>query len=540
MKSSFCRIGKRAGRALSAETGQSLVLALIVVLALTVSVAGLITYVTSNETSFNRDRDATRALAIAEAGIQNASSVISQYDDATDVCVYAGGSCAAGRVPPSGATSYNTDGGSGSWYAEKTQASGTNVKAVWAITATAKSPDGRVTRTVTANIGALPPQTVTLPIFGYALYVGGSGSPPTGTVCGNNDSVNNTYVGGSFTATGNFWVGNNLCLSGGSKISLNSDNNYTLYTGGGVKVTGSSAVADSVKRLKSATVVGGCYDNTGPVTCSNTSRSNVFAMPPPAGYNVGSTFQQASQKPPIDWTVYTAANWQSWASPGTCSGTPPHFEETTDNYSSPVPSNTIKLDQNDYNCTFVDSATNFVGSLAYSSSTNQLTISGKLFINGNLDMTSTPGFKYIGNGTIYVNGVVTNKNDVCGYPTTPTSTNCDASAGTWNQSQANIEIVAMNAGNCPQTQTTPCTATGWNVNGSGEYDGIAFVRGAITGTGNGSTTNFKGPVITDFVNQINGGGGLYYPSDPPAGSEGVTQIPQPWALIPGSWIQQTN
>ena len=42
------------------------------------------------------------------------------------------------------------------------------------------------------------------------------------------------------------------------------------------------------------------------------------------------------------------------------------------------------------------------------------------------------------------------------------------------------------------------------------------------------------------LNQINGGGGLYYPSDPPAGSEGQTQVPQPWTLIPGSWIQHTN
>ena len=44
---------------LSPESGQSLVLALVVVLALTVSTAGLVTYLTSNEGSFSRDRDAT-------------------------------------------------------------------------------------------------------------------------------------------------------------------------------------------------------------------------------------------------------------------------------------------------------------------------------------------------------------------------------------------------------------------------------------------------------------------------------------------------
>jgi hypothetical protein len=204
-----------------------------------------------------------------------------------------------------------------------------------------------------------------------------------------------------------------------------------------------------------------------------------------------------------------------------------------------VPSNNISIDSNTYSCTFADSAGNFVGSLAYSTATSQLTINGKIFINGNLTMTSNPGFKYIGNGTIYVNGTVTNRNDVCAYPTTTTSTSCNTSAGTWDQNQANIEIVAMNVGNCAQSVTN-CTATGWTVSGSGEYDGIAFVRGAVVGTGNGSTTNFKGPVITDYVDKINGGGGLYYPSAPPSGSEGVTQTPQPWSLIPGTWRQLTN
>ena len=179
VKSKIRGAGKGALVTLSAETGQSLVLALVVVLAVSVSAAGLVAYTTSNDTSFNRDRDATRATAIAEAGVQNAMSIISQYDAATSTCVYSASTCPSGRLPVSGTTSYNADGGTGSWYATKTQVStGPNVYAIWRITATATSPDGRVLRTVEANTHALPPLTVVLPIFNYALYVGGSGAAP--------------------------------------------------------------------------------------------------------------------------------------------------------------------------------------------------------------------------------------------------------------------------------------------------------------------------------------------------------------------------
>lgn len=544
MKSRICGIGLRIVRE---ESGQSLLLALIVVMALTISTAGLITFMQSNESSFGRDRSSTRALSVAEAGIQNASSIISQYDDATDVAVGTRlppgtawnayterGGAATGTCSSSGAPSAA---GEGCWSATKTTASGTNQKATWLITAISKSAVGGVTRKVEAKIGALPPLTVTLPIFGYALYVGGSGSPPTGTVCANNDSVNNTYIGGGFTATGNFWVGNNLCLSGNNSITLPSDNYYTLYVGGGIKVQGSAKIADPGPpplKLKSATVVNGCNDNSGSVSCSTTNRSQTYAYT----YNQGSSFTQASLKPPIDWTVWTAANWNSSIA---CSGLSSNnvFEKSSESYTNPVPTRTLTLDNGGtaYLCYFSDSAGNFVGSIAYTTGASSiLTISGKVFMNANLDLTSN--IRYQGNGTLYVNGTVNDKQAVCGYPTTPGGTAC---AGSWDQRLANIEIVAMNAGNCASTQTTPCTATGWSVTGNGEFDGIAFVRGALTGTGNGgSTANFKGPVLTDFVDKLNGGGGLYFPSDPPTGSEGVTQTPQPWALIPGTWRQLTN
>jgi hypothetical protein len=528
VKSRICGIGKRIVARLSPETGQSLVLALIMVLALTVSTAGLITYLTSNEGSFSRDRSATRALGVAEAGIQNAISVLSEYDKTLDLPQ-------GTHLPATGSTSYTVDGGTGSWSAVKTQLhDASHQYDIWAITSTGKSADGTVTRTVTEDARASPTVTPALPIYNYALYVGGSGGIPTWNNCLSGDTVNNSFVGGSFTATGNLWIGNNLCFSGGAKITLPATNTYTLYTTGALQTGGSSGVGDSVDKLKLATIVGGCYTSgSRSVACDNTSKSNVYSVT----YNFGNPGAvQTSAKPPIDFNVWTDSNWKA----PTCTGNPPTFEAAGDNAASPVPVNNVTIDSNTYSCSFVDGAGNFLGSLAYDNGTKQLTINGEVFVNGNLQLVSNPGFHYIGNGTLYVNGTVTSKNDVCGDPTTETSTFCNTSAGTWDQTRADMEIVAMNVGNCPSTQTAPCTAIGWTVNGSGEYDGIAFVRGAVTATGNGSTTDFKGPVITDFVDKINGGGGLYYPTQPPADSPGGVQHGSTWQVAPGTWRQLTN
>src|SRR5205823_12865008 len=117
----------------------------------------------------------------------------------------------------------SVDAGTGSWWAKKTQQShgSAGSYAKWQITATAKSPDGRVSRTVQESARALPPIQSILPLLNYALYVGGCSQncPPfnVNNLCKNGDITDNTSVGGSFTATGNFWVGNSLCLSGGAK-----------------------------------------------------------------------------------------------------------------------------------------------------------------------------------------------------------------------------------------------------------------------------------------------------------------------------------
>jgi len=63
------------------ECGQSLVLAMIVMSALTISIGALVSFTTGNEAQFSRDRDSARAFHVAEAGVNNALSIIVNNDD---------------------------------------------------------------------------------------------------------------------------------------------------------------------------------------------------------------------------------------------------------------------------------------------------------------------------------------------------------------------------------------------------------------------------------------------------------------------------
>lgn len=525
------------------EAGQSLVLALVVLGALTVGTAGIITFMTSNEKSFTESIDANRALSAAEAGLQNGISVITQYDSSFNK--------ADGTVISP--TSFTTSGGSGTWWAVKEPSTsftcntlgnqGTYEVATWAVSAIGTSPDGSVSRNVQERVQANP--TCQPSLYNYALYVQGGGGG-----C--------TSIGGSGSVDGNIWIGNNLCLSGNTDLLPPTDKTYTLYVNGYLQTGKPHPAAGSLsQRFLIADIHGGCEKQSGAgVSCSDYTNSNVFAYtgcgnPTDCGYN--SNAQTGIKPSGTTLTdVYTAANWLA----PTCTGTPPTFESSAT--PSANPSNTVTIDQNTYDCTFTDGSNNFVGHIAYDSTTNTLTASGEIFIDGNLSLTnshgSAGGFSYKidptywpnsatgnnGGATIYVNGTVTSKTDVCGPSdsttgSTPNGNSC--TNGPWTPlTRGALEFVAMNVGSYNSTtQTWNPSSTGWTLNGNGELDANVWVDGAINATGSGgNSNNIFGSVIVDS-GSINGGGGLEYPVPPP--STAPTNPAEAWQITPSSWRQ---
>ena len=171
--------------------------------------------------------------------------------------------------------------------------------------------------------------------------------------------------------------------------------------------------------------------------------------------------------------------------------------------------------------------------MAYNTATSTLTISGTIFIDGNLTIGSSSSFKYKGSGVIYVDGTVTTGGTVCGPGRTPSGNTC---SGTWNTDPATgggvLEIVAINA---LGTGGPPITSTGWTNGANGQLDVDAFVNGKYDTTGGGTVS---GSVISDYAD-LKGGGGLYVPAPPPDNAPGVntTVYPSTWSLKPSTWQQ---
>src|SRR6476619_1213946 len=127
-------VGVRAR--LSDESGLALVLALVVVAALSVATASLIVLVTSSQTAVGRDRQEERAFNIAEAGLNEAVSYLSTQNTLS--------------ISSVAATAYSLDGGSGSWWATKTGS--TSTVDTWTFYAQATS--GSTKRKVSVQLAA--------------------------------------------------------------------------------------------------------------------------------------------------------------------------------------------------------------------------------------------------------------------------------------------------------------------------------------------------------------------------------------------------
>jgi hypothetical protein len=195
---------------------------------------------------------------------------------------------------------------------------------------------------------------------------------------------------------------------------------------------------------------------------------------------------------------------------------------------------------NSFDCRYYDSSGNLVGQLKWAfpsscgaapaSGTADLTISGTVFIDGNLSFSGCDYAVYQGRGTIYVNGTVNFANGakVCAKPISGSPCN-----GNYDQSQNLLELVALNAGN---------QASGFTMSGGTTYEGVAFTNGVFN-EGNGAVLN--GPVIADRAT-MSGNAQLRTTVNPPSGSPGAattttttTQGPDQvsWSGVAGSWQQ---
>ena len=463
----------------------ALVLALVVMGTFSIMIASVAMFMTSNERASARDRDTARALDTAEAGLNNALSVLSQQDSS--------GSQAVGSTLAS--TSFSIDGGSGTYSATKTGA------LEWTISATGTSPNSAVTRKLELKLdGSQSTQTTQQsPVYGYGFFVDATSG------C--------TTIAGNTPVQVSVFVRNDLCLTGNASITDPgvAGNTLTIYVGGKYTATANPSVAASAKKVKSFTAVGGCQRQNSNVICSNSASSKVYG-------NTYSSTPVAATKPTADTSgVYASGNWSA---PVCSVGSFTFDNDTSKNGSLGLVDLLQGNTRPSFDCTVWNQAgTTQIGRLAWDKTNKVLTISGTIFIDGGLNFSGQSQARYTGFGTIYANGQVTTAGQaaLCGPPAVPNGSSC---TGNWDPAQGALEIAALN---------------GWPMSGQSEFNVIAYVNGAFSATGNAVVT---GPVIADSAT-LSGNGKFASVTTAPPGAPGAasTTTTTTWRALQGSWRQ---
>jgi Tfp pilus assembly protein PilX len=485
MRERLTSVRSRIALRLQDERGIALVLALVVMGTLSITIASVAMFTTSNEQHSARDRDVARALNTAEAGLNNALAVLTQQDST--------GTQPIGSTLAS--TSFTIDGGSGTYSATK------NSGLEWTISASGTSPNGRVTRNLELKLdGTQSTQTTAQsPVYGYGFFV--------------NATTGCTTIAGNSPVQVSVFVRNDLCLTGNAAISEPgiTSNTLTVYVGGKYTATSNPFVGGSTQKIKTFTAVGGCQRQNANVICSTSAQSKVYS-------NAYSSTPSAVTKPTADSAaVYASGNWMN---PVCSVGSFTFDGDTTLNASL----GSVDLLQSNarpsFDCTVWNpSGTTQIGRLAWNVTTKVLTISGTILIDGGLSFSGQSSATYTGYGSIYANGLVTTNGQaaICGPPAVPSGSSC---TGNWLPALGALTIVALN---------------GWSMSGQSEFNVIAYVNGAFSATGGAVVT---GPAITDTAT-LSGNGKFATVTTVPPGTPGAgsSVTSTTWKVLPGSWRQ---
>jgi len=495
------------------ESGQSLVLAFIVMCALSITVGGVISYTTSNESQFGRDRQLDRAFHIAEAGLNNGIEVVEKVDPKNLLPT-------GNPYPSTGTYSVVLDGGTGTYYVQKyaatspecTTHAGSAPNACWVVIATGNSPDGKILKELRESIYW---RTVTVPVddvYGYGLFVD---NPPGAGDC----------VDTHGTATldiDNVWINGDFCPAGNAGFEPTADSVGSVYIGGTYEGRNNTGIGTSSKYYSTVNIAGGCTVQGKLNNCD--ASANIYSRDSAPGA-AGS----ALKKPDIAIAGAALYNSADWTNP-TCSpaGTLSPFDRTAGANQS---MGTVTLFSGpSYDCSVVDN-NGVTHRLAWNQTTQTLSVLNGVYIDGNVNFPNGAAIYSYGNfgdgtksnGTIYVNGVMNGSSNVsvCGPGTNPASPNYGCPIR-WIPNSGNLGFAVVN----------PLAAsTGFSMTGQGELDITVIVNQGYADTG---STVIAGPVLADRAT-VGGNGGFVVPNNPPGGTPTDVTTEAAWVVQPGAW-----
>jgi Tfp pilus assembly protein PilX len=352
------------------ERGIALVMAIGTMMTFTIVVAATITYTSSNASSTRISESRARAVQLAEAGLNEAISILSASSDPRSP-----------NALPAGSATF--EGGSVSW-------SGLVNGDTWSLTATS---------TVTNPSGAAAlHHTVSSQV---RIGVDGNGYAPAWQYVYADSLTNCTDVQNNAQISAPFYIQGDLCVSNGATLTADE-----ITVKGKITLLNSSSIGTSADPITALHTSGGCSNTT-----SGHSLTNCDAAHKVHTGDVNSTFANIT-KPTVDFDYYYL-----YAKPGpnqNCtSGTfPGGFDTNTTRDNSRSAADLTPATS--YSCT-VTSGSSTLGKLIWDATAQTLQIAGIIYIDGDITL-SAPDAVYSGRGTIYTSGTVTFDNDdnLCG------------------------------------------------------------------------------------------------------------------------------
>lgn len=421
-------------------------MALVMAVGVTATIAiiggSLVLYSTSNERAANRSRADLRAYQLAQSGIDAAVSQLAQAAPSV-------------RTSPTlfdSLTKTQTfgPGESVTWAPTlDTVPVGSLAKYTWRISSVGIVPNpsgsGSISRTVTADVRLKPTTTQTRTADAWKYVYSWKTGDPDGCDL---ELPNNPNVQSSFYVAGTFCLDNNSSVlgptAGKPPVEVNVRGNIILKKEG-------NDVGTAARPLTNLYVGGaeGCK-----------FRSNPYHKPCTA---VDHTRPDSTAGSDVAQPIANFTDWYAYASPGPqnpCeaqTGTPPVFDNDTIKNNS---AGTLYLDtMASYTC-----RTSF-GELSWDATTKKLTVSGTIYIDGSVDLSSGSIIGYDGIAALYLSGTLRmRQTQVCGAISAGT---CD-NAG-WNSAQDMLLIAAGG-----QQDFSQCIACSVLLEQGAQYQGALY------------------------------------------------------------------
>jgi Tfp pilus assembly protein PilX len=476
----------RLFRRLRSERGMALVLAVLVLAIVSILAAAVIATTTMNQQDAASKKSGVSAYALAQAALSNATAQLTShyydstgqpFDNTTSLTTMAS---SWAPVAPNGGLGQQSPTSSAACTARSTCMTWSGVlrcpatvacpgggstytpsgvkQAAWHITATGQisnpSGPGVLTRTITVDVPVeAPPAKAPVPDIFKSVY---SGKVSTG--------CDLTTAQGVVWASPVYVLGN-LCLNQNSGVEAGTENFGKLVVGGWLDPNGGGSgehVGTSATPVATIDVARSCDGSRSATPCTLTQ---------PAGQSyytdaAGKIFVSSYTNSPL-FPAPPTVNWaQRQIERGSWSCTNGHS----------LTAASFNLTGTSYTCTTES------GTLAWNSTTSVLTITGNIYVDGNLSTPSSAQFVYSGLGSIYVGGTVGfgNNTSIC--------------------------VGATDSHDCPNQENWPDVAdnfllilahgdmSGGQSNSNFSIEGGVYSDGNINfGSGH---TNVYGPVVT--------------------------------------------